>query len=100
MRDAQQRGLVIAYKAGDLIDLSLHLDSDLAALLGADALHIQVKQPVWLYSGPGGMWLSTNGTHFRRWSEALTGSFSVGVGVHGDRRRNTANVRLEGTLAD
>lgn len=100
MREAQHRGLVIAYETGDVIDLSLHLDSNLAALLGANDLHLQVKRPVWLYSGPGGMWLSTNGTHFRQWGDAMAGSFSVGVGVHGDRRRNTANVRLEGNLAD
>jgi hypothetical protein len=65
MRDAQQRGLVIAYDTGDVIDLQWHLDSNVVAIDKHDPITVRLLQPVWLYSGPGGIWLSTDGAQFR-----------------------------------
>ena len=100
MQDAARRGLVIAYAKGDVIDLSLHLQSDLVQTAPIEPIQLEVKQPIWLYSGGSGIYLSTDGASFRPWRELIDGSFQFGVGLNGSTKQNMASIELRGNIAD
>jgi hypothetical protein len=98
MQDAVRRGLVIAYSPGDIIDLSMALQSDIVKSPKIEPIRLEVRQPIWLYSGQSGLYLSTNGVTFRPWRQMVEGSFQFGVGLNGGTKQNLANIQLHGDL--
>ena len=91
-------GLVIAYQPGDLVEVDLALDTNFVMLQNARKLTLRVEQPLWVYSGPGGIWVSTDGERFTPWRDAISGGFSLGLGLNGGAATNTASVKLGGRL--
>jgi hypothetical protein len=97
---AQTRGLVIAYEPGDLIELSVSMRSNVVQHNDPIFAELQVLQPLWLYTGQGGVYISTNGSTFQPWSDAMHGSVAFGVGLDSKKQANTASVQLVGTLTN
>ncbi|MCH2136074.1 MAG: hypothetical protein MK101_05775 [Phycisphaerales bacterium] len=99
-KDLQSRGLIIEYQPGDTVHLNMQVDSDLVEVEGGQLAPVTliVRQQIWLYSSPEGMLLSTDGSTFNSWRDAIDGGISFGVGLDGKNHRNTASLNLRGRL--
>ncbi len=95
---AEARGVIIEYRTGDTVKLHVHLDSNIAHTAEVAPIELTLQQPLWVYSGPGGIWLSTDGVAFRPWREAVSGGLGFGIGLDGGAQRNVVNVSLKGIL--
>jgi hypothetical protein len=98
--DAQRRGLVIAYQQGDAVQLTASLKSNLMEQADDLVIDLAVLRPIWLYTGPGGVYLSTDGFTFRPWAELMHGSLTFSVGLNSASKTNVAAVQLESMLSD
>lgn len=98
--DVKSRGLIIAYRPGDIVHLRVRLDSDLVSTRTPSLkdIEVEVLQPIWLYSSPNGLLLSTDGSTFRPWKDAMGGHVSFGVGLDGAAGRNSASLEVSGRL--
>lgn len=100
LADAQRRGLVVAYQQGDVVELTVSMQSNWIEHADPVIMDLNVLRPIWLYTGPGGVYLSTDGSTFRAWSDAVHGNLSFGVSLSEAKKANVASVRLQANIAD
>lgn len=109
--NARRRGLMFEYQAGDILQMSVEIEGNLAEIKEIQPLDIMLKRKFWIFTKGGSIWVSADGHKFQKIfrkslfhklfecifsgeSDAKKNKFTIGVGSSKKRQSNDLKIRL------
>ncbi len=90
-------GVTLRFEPGDVIDLTISLEGDLAT--GEAMVPVVVHRAIMVHMAPTGPVGSLDeGTTWKPLLELLTGSFETGLAMSAKERANVASIRLDARI--